>query len=306
MRPARFFFLIGIFLTLLILSACGTPATATPLSATLSELQGSVGLKQPGSADFVQASGGAWLDENGQVQTGDDGRARLDLSTGTIIRMAPSSMFTLLSNDETGDGLATKLRLDLGEIFIILNGGSMDVETPSGVASVRGSYMSVWVDPDTLNVYVTCLEGDCHAENEAGDADFGDGERTILFRRNPDGTYTVPEVEDMTEDDFQRWLDENPEAREVWEQAVGTMTALAPTDTPEPTLTPVPPPTDTPVPTNTNVPPTVRPTKRRPPPDEPPACSESNNQWDNPGAPCFCDPYDYEETNPPYCYGSTQ
>jgi hypothetical protein len=111
------------------------------------------------------------------------------------------------------------------------------------VASVRGSYMNVWVDPETLDVYVTCLEGDCHAENEAGDVDFTDGEKTVLFSRNEDGTYTPPGVDEMTEEEFQKWLDENPEARELFEQAMATLTAMAPTatnvpPTDEPTATP--------------------------------------------------------------------
>jgi hypothetical protein len=222
--------------------------------------------------------------------------------------MAPSSMFTLVSNQPVEGGLVTRLRLDLGEIFVILNGGSMDVETPSGVASVRGSYMNVWVDPDTLDVHVNCLEGSCHAGNEAGEVDFSDGEKTILFRRNDDGTCTVPEVESMTEEDFEKWLEENPEAKEVWEQAVSTMTAMVPTETPEPTATLVPAPTNTPEPTNTSVPPTAIPTKRRrprpPQPTQVPACSPANNQWENPEAPCYCDPY--AEELPGYCFGESQ
>jgi hypothetical protein len=73
----------------------------------------------------------------------DDGRVRLDLSSGTIIRVAPSSLFTLTSNNEGDGGLLTKIKMEVGKIFIILNGGRADVETPSGVASVRGSYMKV-------------------------------------------------------------------------------------------------------------------------------------------------------------------
>lgn len=227
------FLLICTFLILIVQSACGTDATPSPLSASLSELEGTVGLKQPGQQDYSPAGSDSILQENGQVQTGDDGRVRLDLSSGTIIRVAPSSLFTLVSNEQTDAGLATKLQLELGQIFVILNGGSLDVETPSGVASVRGSYMGVWVDPETLDVYVTCLEGDCGAGNEAGDVDFSDGEKTVLFHRDPDtGLYSPPGVEPMSEEDFQEWLDNNPEAKEIWDQAIGTMTAMAATEPP--------------------------------------------------------------------------
>jgi hypothetical protein len=44
----------------------------------------------------------------------------------------------------------------------------------------------------------------------------------------------------MTEEDFQDWLDNNPEAKELFNQAMGTATALAPTEVPTDTPTPEP------------------------------------------------------------------
>jgi ferric-dicitrate binding protein FerR (iron transport regulator) len=393
MKASRFPLAICTIFIVMVLAACGQEAAPETLTASLSELEGTVVLKPAGGDEFVAAAEGVRLEQNGQVQTGDDGRVRLDLSSGTLIRMAPSSLFTLVSNEATEGGLVTRLRLELGEIFVILNGGSLDVETPSGVASVRGSYMGVWVDPETLDVYVTCLEGDCNAENEAGEADFSDGEKTILFRRNADGTYTPPEVEEMTEEDFQNWLDSNPEARELFEQAVATLTAMAPTEeteapADEPTATPeggsgggagsaclqiLHPPAGSALPNEgpvefewegldqaasyivtfhypgggsdsfstdepglrryiesitsggeftwdvtavdadgeyicTTDPVSFTKPESKPAPQEkekeeeqegPPACSAENNQWDDPEAPCYCDPY--AEEPPAYC-----
>jgi hypothetical protein len=225
---------------IIILTACKPQATPSPLSAALSEVTGKVDMKQAGQEVFAPVNAGSVLEVNGQIQTGDDGRARLDLTSGTIIRVAPSSFFTLTSNDKVDGGFATNIKLELGKIFIILNGGTADVETPSGVASVRGSYMKVEVDPVTLDVYITCLEGNCSAENPAGEVDFTQGEKTILFQKDPTtGNWTIPNVEPMTPEEFQEWLDENPEARELFDQAMATMTALAePTQTAIPTATP--------------------------------------------------------------------
>jgi hypothetical protein len=236
-----------LILTILVVSGCRQEAGIPMLSAALSELSGTVNTKQAGQEDFIPASADTILDVNGQVQTGDDGRVRLDLSSGTIIRVGPSSFFTLTANNEVEGGLATKIKLEAGKIFIILNGGSADVETPSGVASVRGSYMKVEVDPETFDVYITCLEGDCSANNPAGAVNFTEGQKVILFHRDPvTGNWRVPEVEDMTPEDFQEWLDNNPEARELFDQAMATMTAMAqPTAPTEPTSTPTPEPTPT-------------------------------------------------------------
>ena len=220
---------------LLLTSACQpAPATTSPLSAGLTELSGIVGMKQADESDFVPAAKGMDLFIDGQVKTGEDGRVRLDLSSGTIFRIVPDTLFTLEANEQTSDGLATRLKLEIGRIFIILNGGSLDVETPSGVASVLGSYMMVEVDPQTFNALVTCLEGNCSATNPAGTIKFTDGQKTILFHAGPDGKYLPPELQNMNDDDFETWLDNNPEAKEIYNRFVAnhlqpTSTKLPPT-----------------------------------------------------------------------------
>jgi ferric-dicitrate binding protein FerR (iron transport regulator) len=224
-------FLIGVML----LAACQQQTASSALSAALSELVGKVEIKAADSEAFAPADANSVLEANGQVQTGDDGRVRLDLSSGTIIRIASSSSFTLTSNEETEGGLITKINLLAGKVFIILNGGTAEVETPSGVASVRGSYMKVEVDPENGDVYVTCLEGNCSAQNPAGGVEFTQGQKTILFHKDPaTGNWTIPNVEPMTPEEFQEWLDNNPEAKELFEQAMATATALA---LPSPTAT---------------------------------------------------------------------
>jgi hypothetical protein len=225
-----------LLISMLLLNACKQQGASSSLSAALSELTGKVEMKPASSEAFVPAAPSSVLEANGQVQTGDDGRVRLDLSSGTIIRIASSSSFTLTSNEETDGGLITKIKLVAGKVFIILNGGHAEVETPSGVASVRGSYMKVEVDSDSGDVYVTCLEGDCSAENPAGGVNFTKGEKTVLFHQDENGNWQVPGVEPMTPEDFQEWLDNNPEAKDLFDQAMGTATALA-----KPTATTVPP-----------------------------------------------------------------
>ena len=238
MKRKTILLLMSIAMAILIASCQPQEAAQSPLSATLTELSGKVDAKQTANEVFAPATAGSVLQTNGQIQTGDDGRVRLDLSSRTIIRVTPSSLFTLTSNDEVEGGLATKIKLELGKIFIILSGGSADVETPSGVASVRGSYMKVEVDPETMDIYVTCLEGNCSVSNPAGTVNFSNGERAILYHRDPvTGAWTAPNAEPMTQAEFDEWLNENPEAKELYEQAMATVTALAPTEEPTATAT---------------------------------------------------------------------
>ena len=235
-----------ILVFVILLQACQTKPTppALTLTAALKELSGKVDIKQPGANNFAPASAGMTLQQNGSIQTGDDGRARLDLSTGTIIRVSPSSTFTLVSNQPGNGSLSTQISLTLGRIFVILKGGSLNVDTPSGVASVRGSYLSVYVDPTTLNVYVTCLEGDCGASNGAGNVSFGTGQQTLLIHCDATtGQCTLPVIGSMTPEDYQNWLNENPEVLPLIHDAYATLTALAPpsTESPAATSTPVSP-----------------------------------------------------------------
>lgn len=225
-----FFMLIAL---LLALSACGpktTPAATLDLTAIMAEISGDVQMRQAAGA-FTAAAEGASLSVGGQVRTGDDGRARLDLSTGTRVRVAPSSLFTLASNVQQGETLNTRFQLDLGRIWIILNGGSAEVTAPSGVASVRGSYLMVALLPEG-GVRITCLEGTCGLSNASGSVSLSNGQSAIITDAN-----LPPQVGQMTPEDFQDWLDNNPEAALVMEPtAIPTATA---------TSTPLPPPTPT-------------------------------------------------------------
>ncbi len=199
MKSHRYSWIGLILLGAFLLNACGSKPAAVipPLSAALSELQGTVLAKQAGGADFTRVAGGFILEQNGQIKTGDDGRVRLDLSTGTIFRLAPSSLFTLVSNTPTSNGLSSQLKLEAGKLWVILNGGSVDVDTPSGVASVRGSYLMVEILPDGA-IKLTCLEGQCHLHNDSGDYPLSTGQDAIVLN-----VKSAPFVQQMSEQDLQ-------------------------------------------------------------------------------------------------------
>jgi hypothetical protein len=229
------------------LTGCQSNEETQPLSAIFSETIGAVAMKQADEAEFSEAGDGAVLNVDGQVQTGEDGRVRLDLSTGTIIRVTPSSVFTLVSNEEIEGGLLTKIKLEAGKIFIILKGGQADVETPSGVASVRGSYLKVEIDPVTGDIYITCLEGTCSATNPDGvQVIFTNGQRVTLFHQNSDGTWNSPLLGSMTLEEFEEWLENNndSETKKYYDEGIAKLLEEATqTPTEEATETPTEAPT---------------------------------------------------------------
>ncbi|MBI3158824.1 MAG: FecR domain-containing protein [Chloroflexi bacterium] len=245
--------LFTILVLSMILAACGQkPAGDTaqrpPLTASLSEIQGLVEAKQAGEDAFTQVAEGFVLQVKSQIQTGADGKVRLDISDGTILRLGPSTAFTFNGEEETSAGFLTKVQVQAGQLFIILSGGALEVDTPAGVASVRGSYMEVRIDEATGQIIITCLEGDCSAETEGGTVSFSAGQTAVINSED-----LPPELRDMTPEEVLNWLQNNPEATVVIVPLTATVAARA-TDTPEEpeeptsTFTPVSSATNTPIP----------------------------------------------------------
>ncbi len=188
-------------------------ATSIPEStrtATFTEITNVVDARSSNSVDYAPASLGQILKVSGEARTGEDGKARLDLAPeGTIIRVAPNTIFTVLelSGDETNP--KSKLELLFGKIFILLKGGSLDVQTPSGVASVRGSLLGVFYNPDTKVLSATCLEGHCSLGDNDEYIELTEGQAADIF----DGELS-DEPRFMTADELGEWLEEAPELRD--------------------------------------------------------------------------------------------
>jgi hypothetical protein len=203
-----------VVLAVILINPFKSGSPSADLTGTVKETYGEVSIKQAGQSDFSTASIGQVLQLHGQLQTASSSTARLDLSSGTIIRVAPSSLFTLEANKKTSNGLVTTLTLTLGQVFIILKGGSLDISVPSGVASVRGSFMSALIYPTSNKIFVECLEGHCSATNHAGNLDLTDGQKGILIYAG-EGLNQVPQMMPMNQNDYQSWLAISPEARDI-------------------------------------------------------------------------------------------
>jgi len=143
-----------------------TPSTRT---AVLTKIENTVSMRATASDTFSAATTGMIIPTNGGVETGSDGRARLDLlPDGTIVRVGPNSSFNVPELTVVNGQPKTTLELVFGKVYILLNGGSLDIKTPIGIASVRGSVLSVVYDPATKRVTASCLEGHCALGDEQG------------------------------------------------------------------------------------------------------------------------------------------
>jgi hypothetical protein len=270
---------LALLLTIaLLLSACGSPATpsaptkigpaqTSPTSApgnataasqssrtaTFTELTGAVEAHASQTDAFAPASLGTTLFVGGETRTGTDGKARLDLAPeGTIIRVVPNSSFTFVDLSGDKSSPSSKIKLFFGQIFIILKGGELQVETPSGLASVRGSLLGVSYNPDKKAVTATCLEGHCSLANEEGKTiELESGQAADIL----DGDIS-DEARSMTADELNQWETDNPDLNDYIDtSALPDITDEAPT---QDTLTEEAPTEEAPTPdgsTDPNAPP---------------------------------------------------
>jgi len=171
----------------------------------------------------IPAKPGMKIYPGGDVQTGDESRATLLLMPEeTIIRIGANTHFVLKARDPA-EG-QTMLQMIMGKIWIILKGGSLDIETPSGTASVRGSLMSAGYNTDGA-LQVACMEGHCSLRSTTGETvELTGGQAAVIPSPGaaPSAPFPIPAEE------WQEWQEIAPDALQ---------------GIPTPTLTPPPTPT---------------------------------------------------------------
>ncbi len=220
-------------------SAPATPAVSATLpgrTAVLNDIVGNVLSGPAGGGKDLPVSNGQNLSEGSQVQTGKDSKAKINLSDGTILRLRPDTLVTLdrLAGDPNNP--FTRLLLALGKVFVILKSGQLELQSPAGVATVTGSFMSVEYQAGTQTVLVTCLEGNCTLRNDQGGTALTTGQAASLAS----AAGASPVLRWMTTDEIQAWLADNPEAQAVAPAALTALPTATGTDTATPTATTTP------------------------------------------------------------------
>lgn len=161
-----------------------SPTETSARSAQISEIKNDATKRETETVEWQAAAEGDEINSGGGVRTGDESRVRIDISDGTIVRIAPNTEFTLLELSPIATDPVTRLQLEVGKVFVrvtrALGLGTFEIETPSGVATVRGSLMSAEYDEATGRFLITCLEGECRLA--AGDVftDLTEGQQTEI------------------------------------------------------------------------------------------------------------------------------
>jgi hypothetical protein len=116
---------------------------------------------------------------------------------GSLIRLNPNSRLQVRS-DGSRDAAQKTLELEFGELWARITpsqGRNFTVQTPSGVAAVKGTEFVVRVD-DQGNTTILTFDGDVDFINNAGTVSVGAGRKASAANNND-----APEESEITDED---------------------------------------------------------------------------------------------------------
>ncbi len=150
------------------------------MAATIGDIENDVEAHGVENALWEAAFNGQSIGEGGEVRTLAEASARLDFTDGSLLRLAPNSLIEITRYEEdrlSMDLTDGSLWLNVADVLVI---GNIQVETPVGVAAVRGSVMGVIFDAVRQYMSLVCLHGACSLFNALGQVDLIFGQQSDI------------------------------------------------------------------------------------------------------------------------------
>ena len=133
----------------------------------------------------------------------------LALDDGTVVAINPDSTFALSELDGDVENPITRFFMNVGEVFAfrlndepLPDDAAFEVETPTGIAAIRGSSMGVMMAPQTQAgspLVVVCLTGHCIVVNVNDDEiDLTAGEKIDINDLGEFGEVVVIDADDLS------------------------------------------------------------------------------------------------------------
>ena len=133
--------------------------------------------------DVVDMGGAELVKLSGEVRAGRSLLVQLD--GGSQIVFSAGSVFTISEFGTDPANAQTRIELTLGEVYVALKGGSLDVNTPSGSASVSGSLLGITLVPGSTELVATCMEGVVKLKREGVEVTVPPGQRAAVSNESP-------------------------------------------------------------------------------------------------------------------------
>jgi VCBS repeat-containing protein len=190
--------------------ASSTPSTLTILSIT----EGDVFVMKVGTDDWIEAEVGTSLDVGDSIKTGDDSGAEITFFDGSTIELEADTEIKVVSLDISLDTDSKTITLEqtigttISRVTKLLDpASSYEIETPTGVAAVRGSTMIVtvtYVTPQIINTWTTNQEGNIWFIGQGVELQVPEGRTCISISGQ------IPELIPLAQDDTAITDEDNP------------------------------------------------------------------------------------------------
>lgn len=200
--------------------------------ATVSEVVNQVEAEIFAEGTFEAVQDGTVIGPGGQVRTADASRARVDLGATTTVRLDANTVFGVEAMTDSNGSPLNLISLNQGRIWVTVSQGALQVITPIGIASVRGSFASLAFSPgdpndladDTLTL--DCIEGVCALQTKLGDVTAGNLERMVLVNGAAEVKHTP-----LGDADVQDFVKNNPDPSQAVIVALTAQSGHNPTPT---------------------------------------------------------------------------
>ena len=154
--------------------------------AALKDVVGIVKIQRADTRQNVSASVGNMLFNGDRINTSEKASVALLFIDGSLLKIQESSEVTISAQKKGERELDTQIDLPLGEVWakVTRRDSKFDIETPSSVASVKGTEFSVNVDQfGTSSLFV--LDGLVEFQNELGRVMVRRNQKSIAIKDQP-------------------------------------------------------------------------------------------------------------------------
>ncbi len=191
---------LGIFCCVVCFAAIALTASKQSQDiAIVLKATGSVELKEADAAGFSQLKRGVRVNSGDVVRTGEDGFAAVMFTDDkSLIKVRKNSSLTIRGNRQKST-IAKRLNLPSGEMWLKVNAQKTDlkIETPSGVAAVKGTEFYTIVD-NVGNTKIYGMGGKVELKNSLGIVEVTEGETGLATMTRAPSEHKTVEVETPT------------------------------------------------------------------------------------------------------------
>ena len=174
--------------------------------AAIASLKGDVKIRQEKTSKYSSAYKGQMIENGNWIKTGDQVFLSIIFLDGTNVKIHQKTEVEIKSSRLTAKELQTNMYIAEGEAWSTVNkqgGGSFKIETPTAVASVKGTEFDVVYDFNNSSTILKVISG----EVEFGNDDIGSILANAMEGSEINNNTTQPNKYKITSEDIPTWKD---------------------------------------------------------------------------------------------------